>query len=93
AGRLAGAGLDVFPDEPLSSRNPMLELPNVTLTPHIGGASANVIEHQSELLLHSMRALAGENADAAFVHNRQALDALPGRIPAALRWPPAVGAR
>ena len=93
AGRLTGAGLDVFPDEPLSSRNPMLELPNVTLTPHIGGASANVIEHQSELLLHSMRALAGENADAAFVHNRQALDALPGRIPAALRWPPAVGAR
>ncbi len=83
-GRLAGAALDVFPDEPLSSRNPLLDLPNVTLTPHIGGASANVVEHQSELLLHSLRALATRDGNGGFVRNPDALDGLPGRIPAAL---------
>jgi D-3-phosphoglycerate dehydrogenase len=83
-GRLSGAGLDVFPDEPLSSRSPLLELPNVTLTPHIGGASTNVIEHQSELLLHSLRALASGDPRDAFIYNRDALDGLGERLPAAL---------
>jgi D-3-phosphoglycerate dehydrogenase len=85
AGELAGAGLDVFPDEPLSSSSPLLDLPNVTLTPHIAGASTNIVDHQSEILLAALRALASGNPDAAPLANPETIARVPGGIPDALR--------
>ncbi|WP_232380085.1 D-2-hydroxyacid dehydrogenase family protein [Polyangium fumosum] len=36
ARRIAGAGLDVFPEEPLPASHPLCALPHVVLTPHLG---------------------------------------------------------
>ena len=49
AGTLAGAALDVYDYEPLCD-------PRIICTPHISGASRDVISHQSEKILEALRA-------------------------------------
>jgi D-3-phosphoglycerate dehydrogenase len=39
AGRIAGAGLDVYEREPLETESPLLTMDNVILTPHMAGLS------------------------------------------------------
>jgi phosphoglycerate dehydrogenase-like enzyme len=43
AGKLAGAGLDVTVTEPLPTGHPFWKMPNVLLTPHVGGAGSKGI--------------------------------------------------
>jgi phosphoglycerate dehydrogenase-like enzyme len=42
--RIAGAGLDVFDEEPLTAGHPLLSMNNVVLTPHIGYATRDTFQ-------------------------------------------------
>ncbi len=58
--RLAGAALDVFPEEPLPANSPLWKLPNVLLTPHISGVSPHYDERAATLFAENLnRYLAG----------------------------------
>jgi D-3-phosphoglycerate dehydrogenase len=48
--KIAGAGLDVFQDEPIDSRNPLLGLPNVIVSPHCAGNSEEAM-HTTSLMV------------------------------------------
>ena len=57
SGHLAGAALDVFPDEPLPSSSVLLRVPRLTLTPHLAGAAYEVADSQCEILLAGVRGI------------------------------------
>lgn len=50
-GQIRGAALDVFWYEPLPENHPLLKLENVTLTPHLAGATHEVPERHSRMLV------------------------------------------
>jgi phosphoglycerate dehydrogenase-like enzyme len=63
-GRLRGAGLDVFWEEPLPSDHPLWSLPNVMLTPHVSGVTRGFWRRETDLILRNLeRYLAGTPTD------------------------------
>jgi D-3-phosphoglycerate dehydrogenase len=61
SGKVAAAGLDHFVGESLPVDHPLVSMPNVVLTPHIGGATYDTEARQSTMVADGIAAvLAGE---------------------------------
>jgi phosphoglycerate dehydrogenase-like enzyme len=54
-GKIAGAGIDVFEDEPLATTSRLWDLPNVILSPHCAATGDNDIRNTCRLLRENLR--------------------------------------
>ena len=57
AGNLAGAGLDVFEDEPLPQSSPLWNAPNLIITPHVGGHVVDYLDRALDVLIDNLECL------------------------------------
>jgi D-3-phosphoglycerate dehydrogenase len=59
--RIQGAGLDVYAEEPINAKNPLLDAPNIILTPHIAGATNESRARIGDMIIDNVvRVLRGE---------------------------------
>ena len=70
SGKLAGAGLDGVENEPLPVGDELLEEPNIIVTPHVGGGTADIGDVIMPMLAQDIRDFA-DGKEPAHVVNRK----------------------
>jgi phosphoglycerate dehydrogenase-like enzyme len=69
AGRIAGAGLDVYEEEPLPAEHPLRALPNTVLTPHLGWSTDAAYARYAESTVQVLLAYLDGKPVAGFEHS------------------------
>lgn len=69
-GRLGGAGLDVVEREPLPAGDELLGDPNIIVTPHVGGGTADIGDEIIPMLVSDIRAFL-EGREPQYIVNKR----------------------
>ena len=54
SGEIAGAGLDVFEDEPLQPESPFYKMDNVIITPHVAGSFSGYYQRATDMFIENI---------------------------------------
>lgn len=65
--KIGGAAIDVFWTEPISPNHPLLSLDNVTLTPHLAGATNDTMKKTPYLLLREMKRVMEQGVSSRWI--------------------------
>ena len=74
SGKLVGAGLDVFAQEPPATDNPLFALDNVILTPHMGGTSTEAALRMGMVCVQNVLDAIDDNLNPELVINKEVLE-------------------
>jgi D-3-phosphoglycerate dehydrogenase len=72
--KLAGAGLDVFLEEPTPADNPLLQLPNVISAPHMAGVTVESLDRMGLQTMRNILSVLDGNPIRENVINKEVLD-------------------
>jgi len=73
SGHLSGAGVDVLWDEPAVESNPLLQLPNIVITPHTAAATEQGLRRMALSCADSILACFDNRLDEDVVINKEVL--------------------
>ena len=58
AGLISGAGLDCTEETPITKENPLLQDPDIIVTPHVGGSTNDISEAIMPMIVENLKLLA-----------------------------------
>jgi D-3-phosphoglycerate dehydrogenase / 2-oxoglutarate reductase len=73
SGKLAGAALDVFDNEPLPLDSPLLKLPNFLAAPHIAGLTREAAARMAELTVQNILSVLDGKPNYEMMLNKEAI--------------------
>jgi D-3-phosphoglycerate dehydrogenase len=76
-GTIAGAGIDVFAEEPLTTRNPFVSARNTILSPHAAGLTVEAAQRMSEFTVNNALNVVSNKVDWSLIVNADAIRNVP----------------
>jgi D-3-phosphoglycerate dehydrogenase / 2-oxoglutarate reductase len=73
AGRIAGAALDVFVEEPTPQDNPLLTLPNFIAAPHVAGVTKEAVDRMAIVAVQNILSVIDGKPNRENVINKEVL--------------------
>ena len=70
-GRIGGAAIDAFEEEPLPANHPLLGAPSLLLTPHVGYNTPEATAELLRLTLENLLAFAAGRPQNVYIHGAQ----------------------